>query len=261
MPDFQLEILTYYWTSKSFFMQKGKLNLLVFSGAGMSAESGISTFRDSDGLWEQHRIEEVATPEAWKADPDLVTRFYNARRKQIIAVQPNAAHLHIARMESQFNVQVITQNIDDLHERAGSAKVLHLHGNIRYAKSSGPNAEAAYYPIEGWELTAEDRCPDGFRLRPHVVWFGEAVPAYDQAVDLLRKADILLVIGTSLQVYPAAGLIYYAPSEALHILVDPKAETMDLPSHFHRVKGGAVEGIELAEAHIKKVLGDQDFSL
>lgn len=236
-------------------MKNGVLNLVIFSGAGMSAESGVQTFRDSDGLWEQHRVEDVATPEAWRANPDLVTRFYNERRKQILTVEPNPAHRQIAELEKEFNVQVVTQNIDDLHERAGSTQVLHLHGNIRYAKSSGPNAEAAYYPIEGWEITANDRCPDGYRLRPHVVWFGEAVPAYDEAVEILRKADILIVIGTSLQVYPAAGLIFHAPQDALHIIVDPKADTMDLPSNFHRVKGGAVEGIQLAKTYIKKVLG------
>lgn len=220
----------------------------------MSAESGIQTFRDSDGLWEHHRLEEVATPDAWRTNPDLVTRFYNERRKRILEVEPNAAHRQIAALESEFKVFVVTQNIDDLHERAGSTEVLHLHGNIRLSKSSGPNSEHAYYTIEGWELTEKDRCPDGFRLRPHVVWFGEAVPAYDQAVEILRKADILIVIGTSLQVYPAAGLIFYTPKEAIQILVDPKAETMDVPETFHRISGGAVEGIKLAREYIKKVL-------
>ena len=145
-----------------------KKNLVVFSGAGMSAESGISTFRDSGGLWEQFNIEDVATPEAWKKNPDLVTDFYNQRRKQVIDVEPNVAHKLIAAMENDFSVQVITQNIDDLHERAGSTNILHLHGNIRLAKSSGPKQEEKYYPIEGWELTANDKCFEGFRLRPHV---------------------------------------------------------------------------------------------
>lgn len=237
---------------------KKPVKIVVFSGAGMSAESGIQTFRDSDGLWENYKIEDVATPEAWKANPDLVTAFYNARRKQILSVEPNPAHFQIAALEDGYEVSVITQNIDDLHERAGSSKVLHLHGNIRYSKSSGPNAESAYYPIEGWELTEADRCPKGYRLRPHVVWFGEAVPAYDSAVEILHTADVLLVIGTSLQVYPAAGLINYAPENALHIVVDPKADSMHLPAHFHRVKGAAVEGVLLAEELIKKVLRSQD---
>lgn len=236
-------------------MEMPRLNLVIFSGAGMSAESGVQTFRDSDGLWEQHRLEEVATPEAWRANPDLVTRFYNERRKRILEVKPNQAHIQISNLEEEFNVQVITQNIDDLHERAGSSKVLHLHGNIRFAKSSGPNAESAYYPIEGWELSENDRCPEGYRLRPHVVWFGEAVPAYDTAVQILQNADILIVIGTSLQVHPAAGLIYHTPENALRIIVDPKADAMDLPREFHRVNGGAVAGIQSAYEHIKKVLG------
>jgi NAD-dependent deacetylase len=233
---------------------KKSFKIVVFSGAGMSAESGIQTFRDSDGLWENYKIEDVATPEAWMANPDLVTDFYNARRKQILNVEPNAAHLQIAALEDLYEVHVITQNIDDLHERAGSSNVLHLHGNIRYSKSSGPKAEQAYYPIKGWKLTSSDRCPEGYRLRPHVVWFGEAVPAYEDAVEILHKADVLLVIGTSLQVHPAAGLINYAPTDALHIIVDPKADSMHLPAQFHRVKGAAVEGLHLAAKLIKKVL-------
>lgn len=150
-----------------------KQKVIVFSGAGMSAESGINTFRDSGGLWENNRIEDVATPSAWAANPERVQQFYNARRKQIIEAQPNKAHLAVKELEKHFDVQVITQNIDDLHERAGSSSVLHLHGNIRFSKSSGPNQEEAYFPIEGWELKISDKCPEGFTLRPHVVWFGE----------------------------------------------------------------------------------------
>ena len=150
--------------------------VVVFSGAGMSAESGIQTFRDSDGLWEQHRVEDVATPEAWRTDPDLVTKFYNERRKRILESVPNAAHREISELEKLADVHIVTQNIDDLHERAGSSNVLHLHGNIRFAKSSGPNQEREYFEIDGWELTHNDLFPDGHRLRPHVVWFGEEVP-------------------------------------------------------------------------------------
>lgn len=230
------------------------MNIVVFSGAGMSAESGIQTFRDSDGLWEQHRIEDVATPEAWKADPDLVTRFYNERRKRIIEVEPNNAHKLIAELEDLCSVTVVTQNIDDLHERAGSSHVLHLHGNIRYSKSSGPDQEKEYYPIDGWELTTEDVCPDGYRLRPHVVWFGEAVPAYDLAVSILNDADILIVIGTSLQVYPAAGLIHYAENAKLKYLIDPKADSLNVPGEYQRIKGGAVEGMTIVLDDIKKAL-------
>lgn len=210
----------------------------------MSAESGISTFRDSNGLWEEYAIEEVATPQAWQKNPDLVSSFYNQRRKNILNVQPNAAHVAIADLETRISIQIITQNIDDLHERAGSSKVLHLHGNIRFAKSSGPNQEKAYYPIDGWELTKKHLCPEGFRLRPHVVWFGEAVPAYDSAAEIIREAEILLVIGTSLQVYPAAGLIHYAPKDSMKFIIDPKADEINLPSDFTCIKMNAVDGIQ-----------------
>lgn len=220
-----------------------KKKVIIFSGAGMSAESGISTFRDSGGLWEQFNIEDVATPEAWKKNPDLVTDFYNQRRKQVIEANPNVAHQLIASMENEFSVQVITQNIDDLHERAGSTNVLHLHGNIRFAKSSGPQQEDKYYLIEGWELTATDTCPDGFRLRPHVVWFGEQVPALNDAAKILQEADILIVIGTSLQVYPAAGLVNLAPDYCKSYVIDPNVDEFDIPSNFVKIKANAGVGV------------------
>ncbi len=220
-----------------------KKKLIVFSGAGLSAESGISTFRDSGGLWEQFNIEDVATPEAWKKNPDLVTVFYNQRRKQIIDVEPNVAHKLIASIENEFSVQVITQNIDDLHERAGSTNVLHLHGNIRFAKSSGPKQEEKYYLIEGWELTVNDKCPDGFRLRPHVVWFGEQVPALDAAAKIIQEADLLIVIGTSLQVYPAAGLVHLAPDNCKCYIIDPKVDEFDIPANFVKIKANASVGL------------------
>lgn len=218
-------------------------SICIFSGAGMSAESGISTFRDSNGLWENYSIEEVATPQAWAKDPDLVTDFYNARRKNVLSAQPNDAHIAIAALESQASVQIITQNIDDLHERAGSTKTLHLHGNIRMSKSSGPNQEKEFYPIEGSDLTNKDLCPDGFRLRPHVVWFGEAVPAYEEAAVLLSKADILIVVGTSLQVYPAAGLIHFAENAQARFIIDPKANELDVPSTFTKIPAPASDGM------------------
>ena len=236
-------------------MQNSKV-IVVFSGAGASAESGIQTFRDSDGLWEQHRLEDVATPEAWNSDPDLVTRFYNERRKRIIEVTPNRAHEQIAQLEKEAIVRVITQNIDDLHERAGSSDVLHLHGNIRYSKSSGPNQEQKYYPIEGWEITEQDRCPDGYRLRPHVVWFGEAVPAYEEAMGILFSADILIVLGTSLQVHPAAGLIHYATNATHKYIIDPNAHNLPVPDDFIRINGSASEGIENVLTELKKVLSE-----
>jgi len=219
--------------------------IVVFSGAGMSAESGIQTFRDNGGLWEQYRVEDVATPEAWKRDPELVTRFYNQRRKQIIETNPNEAHMAIQRLESMYDVTVITQNIDDLHERAGSKKVLHLHGNIRFSKSSGPNQENTYYPILGWELSAEDRCPDGYRLRPHVVWFGEEVPLLEAAAAIISTADLLIIIGTSLRVYPAAGLIREVSKHSTVYLIDPKADTMCLPNGIHAITDTAVGGMSV----------------
>ncbi len=218
--------------------------IVFFSGAGMSAESGISTFRDSGGLWENYKIEEVATPEAWKKHPDIVSEFYNQRRKQIIDTVPNEAHSILSELEKQFEVYIITQNIDDLHERAGSKNVLHLHGNIRLAKSSGPNQEKKYYPIEGWELTKDDLCEDGYRLRPHVVWFGESVPAFEKAITLIKDADYFVVIGTSLQVYPAAGLIHVVPENTIRLVIDPKVDTFELPADFNQIKANAVEGVK-----------------
>jgi NAD-dependent deacetylase len=218
--------------------------IVFFSGAGMSAESGISTFRDSGGLWEKYEINEVATPEAWSRNPDLVTDFYNQRRKQIIETSPNAAHNFITSLENQFDVTVITQNIDDLHERAGSTNILHLHGNIRLAKSSGPNQEKKLYPIDGWKLTKNDLCEDGYRLRPHVVWFGEAVPALEDAIPLIESADVFVVIGTSLQVYPAAGLIHYAPKTATKILIDPNLDSFSIPSDFIKIAKNSTAAIQ-----------------
>ncbi|NVK64576.1 MAG: NAD-dependent deacylase [Flavobacteriales bacterium] len=219
------------------------LNIVVFSGAGMSAESGIETFRDSNGLWENYAIEEVATPQAWQRDPDLVTEFYNQRRKTIIEATPNQAHEGVVQLEEFGDVLVITQNIDDLHERAGSKNVLHLHGNIRQSKSSGPNQEKAYYPIDGWKLDNNSRCPEGYRLRPHVVWFGEDVPCYEKAALKLHDADILIVIGTSLQVYPAAGLIQYASNAHTKYIIDPKADELHVPSDFIKLNSTASQGI------------------
>lgn len=218
--------------------------IVVFSGAGMSAESGIQTFRNHGGLWEQYRIEEVATPEAWNIDPELVTRFYNERRKQIIETRPNEAHRLIQRLELTHDVIVITQNIDDLHERAGSSKVIHLHGNIRFSKSSGPNQEAKYYPIDSWELTEADRCPEGYRLRPHVVWFGEAVPMLEEAEKLISSADVVIIIGTSLRVYPAAGLIHHIKEDSKTYLIDPNAHNLNLPHWIEAISESAVNGMK-----------------
>lgn len=227
-----------------------KKNIIFFSGAGMSAESGISTFRDSGGLWEKYDISEVATPDAWRRNPELVTDFYNQRRKQIIETSPNDAHRFIAELDNNFEITVITQNIDDLHERAGSKNILHLHGNIRLAKSSGPNQEKKLYPIDGWELTKNDVCDDGYRLRPHVVWFGEEVPALNDAIPIIKSADFFIVIGTSLQVYPAAGLIHYAPSTATKVILDPNLDSFSIPSDFIKIKKKSTEAI----VDLKKLL-------
>ena len=180
--------------------------LVVLTGAGMSAESGIRTFRDSDGLWEEYNVMDVCTPEAWQRDPELVNRFYNERRKQLYEAQPNAGHFGLAELEKDFDVQIITQNIDDLHERAGSTKVLHLHGELKKVRSSrNPNL---IYDLDGWELKLGTKAEDGSILRPHIVWFGESVPNIEPAIELVQQADILVIIGTSLAVYPAASLSF-----------------------------------------------------
>jgi len=220
-----------------------KPKIIVFSGAGMSAESGINTFRDSNGLWENYNVRDVATPEAWVQNPDLVTRFYNERRENIISTKPNSAHIAIANLGKLMDVCVITQNIDDLHERAGSQKVLHLHGNIRFSKSSNPKAEEKYYPIHGASLDAKDLCPAGYRLRPHVVWFGEAVPMMSEAIGLVKQATHFIVIGSSLEVYPAAGLVSFCPENAKKWIVDPKAHEIEIHSSFTCIQKPASEGI------------------
>ena len=196
--------------------------IVVFTGSGISAESGIRTFRDSGGLWEEYDIMEVATPEAWQRNPSLVQRFYNERRKQILDAKPNPAHFALAGLQKKHNVIIITQNIDDLHERAGSNQVFHLHGEIRKARSS--RYHHLIYDIDGWEIREDAVCEKGFPLRPHIVWFGEQVPMMDVAIQQVAKADIFIVIGTSLEVYPAAGLIHYAPEEAVKYFIDPMAK-------------------------------------
>lgn len=231
---------------------KEKQKLVVFSGAGMSAESGINTFRDSNGLWEKYSIEEVATPEAWNRNADLVTSFYNQRRKQILQTSYNDAHRVIAELEDQFEVIVVTQNIDDLHEKAGSSNVIHLHGNITLAKSSGPNSEKKYYPINGWELSKNDLCDDGHRLRPHVVWFGEAVPMLTEAQNIIECADYFIVVGTSLQVYPAAGLIHFSNNAQKKIIIDPNANTMDVPNDYIKINLPATQGIDQVRTLLSK---------
>ena len=193
--------------------------LIVLTGSGISSESGIRTFREMGGLWEEYNVEEVASPQAWKNDMELVLRFYNERRKQLLEAEPNQGHYGLVALEDHFDVQIITQNVDDLHERAGSRKVLHLHGELRRARST--NDPGLIYDIDGWELKTGDKCEKGSQLRPHVVWFGEPVPAMEQAIGLTRPADIFVVIGTSLVVYPAAGLLDFVPDSVPIYLIDP----------------------------------------
>ena len=224
--------------------------IVVFTGAGISAESGLQTFRGTDGLWEGYRIEDVATPEAWQRDPALVQHFYNLRRKACIAAQPNAAHCYLADLAKLEDVQVITQNIDDLHERAGSDQVLHLHGQIRMSQSSiNPKA---VYPIAGDTLHMEDCCERGAPLRPHVVWFGEAVPAMEAATRLTENADVFIVIGTSLQVYPAANLLYHLKSDCTLIFVDPNASNYRIPAHTILIEETAVKSVPFLQELLAK---------
>ena len=200
--------------------------IVVLTGAGISAESGLKTFRDSDGLWEGYDIEEVATPEAWARNPKLVQDFYNMRRKGVLGAEPNAAHLALARLEEKYAVTIITQNIDDLHERGGSANVVHLHGIITRSQSSKDPSRT--YPIDGWELKMDEVCELGSPLRAHVVWFGEPVPMIEKAAEICQRADIFILVGTSLAFYPAAGLINYVPANAPKYMIDP-----NIPPIYH----------------------------
>lgn len=215
--------------------------IVVLTGAGISAESGLQTFRDADGLWEGYHVADVATPEAWRRDPVLVQHFYNLRRKAVLDARPNAAHEALVRLETKFDMHIITQNIDDLHERAGSSQVLHLHGII--TRSQSGLDPTLTYPIAGWELKMGEKCERGSQLRPHVVWFGEAVPMIGPAAQLCREADIFIIVGTSLQVYPAAGLTAYVPREARKIIVDPRIP--DDVRHFEKIEASAVQGVPL----------------
>ncbi len=219
-----------------------KKNLVVPSGSGISAESGLLTFRDMGGLWERYNVYEVATPEAWARDPALVLRFYNERRKQLLTVEPNEAHLALAALEKEFHVQIITQNVDDLHERAGSSRILHLHGEIRRARSQSD--PSLIYEIDGWELKEGDLCEKGSQLRPHVVWFGEEVTEIPKAARIAETADIFLIIGTSLNVYPAAGLISWVPSSAEVFIIDPDLSGSQVRRQYHYIRKKATEGLK-----------------
>jgi NAD-dependent deacetylase len=216
--------------------------LVVLTGAGMSAESGISTFRDSDGLWEKYRVEDVATPEAFAANPSLVLDFYNQRRNQLYACQPNQGHIGLAALEKEFDVQIITQNVDNLHEKAGSTNVLHLHGELTKA-CAVDDLNTTYDIPPGQEIHLGDADPRGKQLRPFIVWFGEAVPMIEPAIRKVEESDILVIIGTSLNVYPAAGLLNYARRGQPVFLIDPK-DVNTYRKDIHFIKAGASEGVE-----------------
>lgn len=210
----------------------------------MSAESGLATFRDADGLWAQYRIEDVCTPEALVRNRALVIEFYNKRRKELLSTLPNAAHLAIAKLEEYFDVDVVTQNVDDLHERAGSTRVLHLHGELKKLRSER-NPELIV-PIEGWQQHPDDRAEDGSLLRPHIVFFGESVPMYDRAVEIVSKADILIIVGTSLAVYPAAALVRYADSKAAVFVIDPgEPDCSAARNPIYHIKEKAGKGVPM----------------
>lgn len=193
--------------------------LVVLTGSGISAESGIRTFREMGGLWEEYDVHEVASPQGWAADMDLVMRFYNERRKQLLDAKPNRGHIGISELEEYFDVQIITQNVDNLHEKAGSTNVLHLHGELMKVRST--HDPSLVYELDGWELKRGDTCEKGYQLRPHIVWFGESVPLIERAAEIVQTADYFAVIGTSLVVYPAAGLVDYVPEGVPIYLVDP----------------------------------------
>lgn len=225
--------------------------LVVLSGAGVSQESGLKTFRDMGGLWEKYDISEVATPEAWHRNPVLVNQFYNERRKQLLEAKPNKAHVGIAELEKWFEVNVITQNVDDLHERAGSKNVLHLHGELKKVRSTLD--PGLVYELEGWELKIGDKCEKGSQLRPHIVWFGETVPEMSNALPLVQKADILVVVGTSLAVYPAAGLVHYVKPDVPVFVIDP-----DMPDIYIknvvRIEQVATKGIEILKQKLENYI-------
>ena len=216
--------------------------LLALTGAGISAESGIKTFRDSGGLWEGHRVEDVATPEGWRKDPKMVLEFYNQRRKQAVEVKPNRGHEVLVELEQHFNVTIITQNVDDLHERAGSTNVIHLHGSLFESRST--RNPSLIYPIAGWELKWGDVCELGSQLRPNIVWFGEAVPMIEVAADVASGADVFLVVGTSMVVYPAAGLIDYVPHHVMKYVVDPNKPGILHVSNLEFIAEKASTGME-----------------
>ena len=245
-------LITFVWLLK----KEGGIvmkNLVVLTGAGMSAESGISTFRDAGGLWDKYPVMQVASAEGYVRDPELVINFYNERRKQLLDVEPNAGHIGLAELEKDFNVTVVTQNVDNLHERAGSTRIIHLHGELTKVCSSRDPYNPRYVKElkpEEYEVKMGDKAGDGSQLRPFIVWFGEAVPEIETAVDYVEKADIFVIIGTSMNVYPAAGLLNYVPRTAEVYLIDPKPVDTHSMRQIHIIQKGASEGVK----ELKKLL-------
>lgn len=231
-----------------------KKKLVVLTGAGMSAESGIKTFRDTNGLWENYRIEDVATPEGWKKNPQLVLDFYNERRKQAFEAKPNRGHEILAELEKYFDVRIITQNVDGLHEKAGSGNVLHLHGELSKVRSE--KTESLVYEIGDKSIQMGETAEDGGQLRPHIVWFGEMVPMIEKAADLCLNADIFIVIGTSLQVYPAAGLVGYVDTDVPKFVVDPSTPNYSFSTkNVEFIQKTAVDGMEELKAKLVQFVG------
>jgi NAD-dependent deacetylase len=216
--------------------------LVALTGAGISAESGIQTFRDSGGLWEGHRVEDVATPGGWDKDPAMVLEFYNQRRKKALEVKPNRGHEILAELEKDFEVTIVTQNVDNLHERAGSARVIHLHGSLFESRST--KDDRLIYPIRGWQLNLGDLCEKGSQLRPNIVWFGESVPMIEHSSEIASQADIFLVVGTSLVVYPAAGLIDYVPHHVPKYIIDPRIPDVHPFPNLYFIAEKASAGME-----------------
>lgn len=223
-------------------MGQTKKKLIVLTGAGISAESGIKTFRDSDGLWEGHDVMEVASPEGWRRNKELVLDFYNQRRKDCLKAQPNEAHLILAALEKDFEVTIVTQNVDPLHERAGSSRVIHLHGEL--FKSQSTMDSTLVYDMTHWELNVGDKCEKGSQLRPFIVWFGEPVPIMEEAIQVAMEADVFAVVGTSLLVYPAAGLVQYADRKIPKYLIDIKVPEVGLVENLIKIEASASQGVK-----------------
>lgn len=225
-----------------------KKKIVVLTGAGISAESGLATFRGSDGLWEGHRVEDVASPEGWARNPELVLEFYNQRRAAARAAQPNAGHLALAALEQAYEVVIITQNVDDLHERAGSSRVLHLHGKLFESRST--RHENLVYPMTQDRIELGENCEKGHQLRPNIVWFGEEVPLMERAMEETATADVFMVVGTSLQVYPAANLVHYTPTGCPTYVIDPNQPNLAARPNLHFLREPATTGVPRVAAEL-----------